>query len=332
MSYNPALDGIRALAIIIVVLFHCEVPGFSGGFAGLDIFFVLSGYLITSLLAAEFRTGGIDVGRFYARRALRLYPTLLLLLLTYLILAPLLWPTDDRWLVATLSGLYLLDYGIAFRDLPLTIGHTWSLGVEGKFYLLWPLLLPFVLRTSRPIAWLLAAFFAVIAWRFFVTHTWGWRQAYFSFDTRMSGILLGSIAALASLTMSRSVVLVACVGLVINIAMPIPPAFRVDEGTMPRILLAEMCAFVLVCRSASHADTRFLSSTAMTYIGKLSYGIYIWHFPAMLLLKGVNSWISAGVTLLFSFTMAALCLRFIDMPIKRWRMQTRRALTGVSAA
>src|SRR4051794_11590920 len=102
MPYNPALDGLRAVSILLVVCFHCLIPGAGGGFAGLDVFFVLSGYLITTLLLAEHRHGGIDIGRFYARRALRLYPTLLLLVLVYLALAPWLWPKDDRWLVAGL--------------------------------------------------------------------------------------------------------------------------------------------------------------------------------------------------------------------------------------
>ncbi len=115
---------------------------------------MLSGYLITTLLMEEHRNGGIEIGRFYARRALRLYPTLLLLLVTYLALAPVLWPSDDRWLIAALSGFYLMDYGLAFWDLPTSIGHTWSLGVEEKFYLLLALTVatPPASSTSDPVA------------------------------------------------------------------------------------------------------------------------------------------------------------------------------------
>jgi peptidoglycan/LPS O-acetylase OafA/YrhL len=322
MHYNPALDGVRALSILAVVLFHCRTPGFSGGFAGLDIFFVLSGYLITSLLATEHRNGGIEIGRFYARRGLRLYPTLLLLLVAYVLLAPVLWPTDDRWRVAALSAFYLFDYGLAFWDLPLAVAHTWSLGVEEKFYLLWPLLLPLILRTRRPIAWLLAAFIAVTAWRYLVTTTWGWKQAYFSFDTRMSGILLGAIGALTRFRVSGPAATIACVALAINIALPIPPLYGVDEATMPRITLAELSAFMLVCYVAEHAKTPFLASQPMVYIGRLSYGIYIWHFPVVVLLSSSQPpWVTRSATLLFSFTMAALCLHLVDMPIKRWRQR-----------
>lgn len=300
MQYNPALDGVRALSILIVVLFHCHIPGFSGGFAGLDIFFVLSGYLITTLLATEYRSGGIAVGRFYARRALRLYPSLLLLIAVYLIAAPFIWPNDNPWLVSLLSAVYMLDYGFAFHgNLPLPIGPTWSLSVEEKFYLLWPLLLPILLKTRRPVAWLLAAFLAVTLWRHFVTATWGEGQAYFSFDTRMSGILLGAVAALTRIKISLPTVIIACVVLAINIAAPIPPAFNVDEETMPRIILAELSAFVLIGYIAEHGNNRFLASRPMVYIGRLSYGIFLWHGPASHLMHGYPVWMKLCVTLSF---------------------------------
>lgn len=332
MQYNPALDGVRGLAILIVVLFHCRTPGFSGGFAGLDIFFVLSGYLITALLAIEYRNGGIGVGRFYMRRALRLYPSLLLLLATYLLVAPLIWPADDHLLAALLSGTYMLDYGLVFLSPPLQIGATWSLGVEEKFYLLWPLLLPLLLRTRRPVAWLLAAFIAVTAWRYFVTETWGWKQAYFSFDTRMSGILLGAIAALARPKISALTAAIACVVLAINIVMPIPPVHLVDEATMPRVTLAELSAFALICFVAEHRNNAFLASRPMVYIGRLSYGIFLWHGPASHLMHGYPVWMKLCVTLSFSFAMAALCLHFVDMPIKRWRERKEAAACNTTAS
>lgn len=328
MNYNPALDGIRAFAILAVVFFHCRVPWGDGGFIGVDVFFVLSGYLITSLLAVEHRSGGIEIGAFYARRAVRLYPTLLLLLLAYVVLAPVLWPTADRWLVAAVSGFYIMDYALAFWHLPSSIGHTWSLGVEEQFYLLWPLLLPLLLRARRPIAWLLAAWIAVTTWRYFVTLTWGWAQAYFSFDTHASGILLGAIAALTHLKVSRYAVMIACVALAITVAVPIIPTTARSipiEGVTLGITLAELSAFVLIRYVAEHADNRFLASKPMVYIGRLSYGIYLWHFPFVILLRDVHLqpwWVTLSSTLLFSFAMSAICLHLIDMPIKRWREGT----------
>jgi peptidoglycan/LPS O-acetylase OafA/YrhL len=320
MKYNPALDGVRAISILTVLFFHCRTPGVNGGFVGLDVFFVLSGYLITSLLAVEYQNGGIDIGRFYGRRALRLYPTLLLMLAAYVVLAPVLWPTDNQWLMAALSGFYVLDYGLAFWDLPVTIGHTWSLGVEEKFYLLWPLLLPLFLKARRPIVWLLVAFLAVTTWRYFVVVTWGWKQAYFCFDTRMSGILLGAIAALVRPRVPRHVAIVACVALAVVIALPTARAGSVNEGDMWRNTVAELSSFALIGYLAEHAKSRFFTWGPLVYTGKLSYGIYIWHFPVLYLLSRSDPlWFRLGVTLLFSFTMAAICLHLVDMPIKRWR-------------
>jgi len=331
MTYNPALDGIRAVSVLAVVLFHCGLPGAQGGFVGLDIFFVLSGFLITTLLAAEHRAGGIDAGRFYLRRALRLYPTLLLLIAAYLGLAPFLWPGDRQWLSAALAAFYLYDYALAFStNLSYTIGHTWSLGVEEKFYLLWPLVLPWLLRTRRPVAWLLGAFVLITAWRYGSAISWRWQQAYFSFDTRMSGIVLGAAAALARPRMSSLSVGVACVALAIVAAMPsLPLADQVSAVTL-RVTLAELCALVLVCHAAEHADGKLLAWPPLAYVGRLSYGIYLWHFPAALLLTGAPLWARLGGTLVFSFAMAALCLHLVDGPLRKWSKGPAAALRGAS--
>ena len=128
LKYNPALDGLRAVAIVLVFLSHAHVPLLDGAFLGVDIFFVLSGYLITSLLLQEHQHAGrIGYARFYGRRALRLMPALLLFLGVYLLVAPLLWP-DDKHLVlqdVLISATYLADYGIAFFDQPDSLLHMW---------------------------------------------------------------------------------------------------------------------------------------------------------------------------------------------------------------
>jgi peptidoglycan/LPS O-acetylase OafA/YrhL len=331
MRYNPALDGIRALSILAVVLFHCNVPGAGGGFVGLDMFFVLSGYLITSLLAMEYRSGGIRIGRFYLRRALRLFPTLLLVLVAYVALAPVLWPSEDRWLSAALAGFYVYDYALAFWQVPYTVGHTWSLGVEEKFYLLWPFLLPFLLRRRRPVTWLLAAFVAVTAWRYHVAMRWPWPQAYFCFDTRMSGIVLGAVAALTGFKVSRFAVVVACIALAVLVALPSLPTINQTEAVTLRITLAELSAFVLVCHAADHRKSAFLSSRPMVYIGRLSYGIYLWHFPYVLLVRDSQPlWITLSSTIAFSFTMAAICLHLVDVPIRRWRQKALPLVHGAA--
>jgi len=331
IAYNPALDGVRAVSVLAVVLFHCGLPGAQGGFVGLDIFFVLSGYLITTILAAEHRTGGIDARRFYLRRAFRLYPTLLLVIAAYLGLAPILWPADQQWQSAALAAFYIYDYALAFSTgLDYTIGHTWSLGVEEKFYLIWPLVLPWLLRARRPVVWLLCAFVAITAWRYGVALSWRWQQAYFSFDTRMSGIVLGAILALARPRLSWLAVVVACVALGTVAALPSLPLEDQVSAVTLRITLAELCALVLVCHAAEHANGKVLAWPPLVYVGQLSYGIYLWHFPITLLLREAPLWVRLSGTLSLSFALAALCLHLVDGPIRRWRQGRPPALRRAS--
>ena len=201
LDYNPALDGLRGVAILLVVLSHAHVPLFDGAFLGVDLFFVLSGFLITSLLLMEQQSNGrLQYWRFYRRRFFRLMPALALFLATYCLLAPLLWPgLDDVRQDALVSLLYLADYGIAFFDSPGTLLHMWSLSVEEHFYLVWPPLLALLLRFSkagavwRPLA---ALYLLSWAWRVvWVVQGQQFYEIFFRFDTRASGLLAGCLLA-----------------------------------------------------------------------------------------------------------------------------------------
>ncbi|MGP1692489.1 MAG: acyltransferase family protein, partial [Giesbergeria sp.] len=201
LGYNPALDGLRGVAILLVVLSHAHVPLFDGAFLGVDLFFVLSGFLITSLLLLERQAHGrIDYVRFYRRRLLRLMPALALFLGTYCLVAPLLWPgLDDVYRDALVSLAYLADYGIAFFDSPGTLLHMWSLSVEEHFYLVWPPLLMFLVRFSRPgQVWRPIALLYLLSWLWrllWVAHGQQFYEIFFRFDTRASGLLAGSLLA-----------------------------------------------------------------------------------------------------------------------------------------
>lgn len=136
MQQNPALDGVRAVAVLAVVAFHCRIPVALGGMIGVDLFFVLSGYLVTSLLRE-----GRSLPDFFVGRIVRLGPAFLLMLAAYAAFAP--WFLSERTVTSDvlLAGLYVSDYSLAFWHEPKMLGHTWSLAVEAKFYLLWPLLI-----------------------------------------------------------------------------------------------------------------------------------------------------------------------------------------------
>jgi peptidoglycan/LPS O-acetylase OafA/YrhL len=143
-KHRPELDGLRAVAALAVLLFHEQAPGFQGGARGLDIFFVLSGYLVTGVIWRELeQTGRLHLGAFLTRRILRLAPALYVVIAAHLILTPLLTPqfAQYAWQDALYAATYLQEYASYPRNAPSAIGHAWSLSIEMQFYILWPLLL-----------------------------------------------------------------------------------------------------------------------------------------------------------------------------------------------
>ena len=142
LGYVPALDGLRAVAILLVMLFHAEVPFLPGANLGVDIFFVLSGYLIGRLLLEEYRCyGAINLSRFYRRRLWRLMPPLIVLVSLYALIAPRIWPDYYFHLRDCFTVLlYLADIALLFGDGPHYMTHAWSLGIEERFYLVLPVL------------------------------------------------------------------------------------------------------------------------------------------------------------------------------------------------
>jgi peptidoglycan/LPS O-acetylase OafA/YrhL len=198
-THVPALDGIRAVAVGLVLFQHAGVPGFREGGLGVDVFFVLSGYLITRLLTREIdQTGTLKLATFYLRRLRRLTPPLLILAVAYLVLAPAIWPERDagqhaRFVLAAVT--YLTDFARAGHpSFASPIAHTWSLAVEEHFYMLWPLALLGLTYLPKRflLPSLLAGFALATLWRCTGLYLFGWETSYFRFDFRLSGLLLGA--------------------------------------------------------------------------------------------------------------------------------------------
>ena len=281
-TYIPALDGLRAVAVLLVVAFHARL--LSGGFIGVDVFFVLSAFLITRLLQSEIsQTGKIRRSRFYLRRLMRLAPAFILMLGAYVLFAPLIWPGHPHLSDAMLAAFYVSNYSFAFFRDPIYLQHTWSLAVEEHFYLLWPLLLPLLLRARNPLAWLGAAYVAVICWRMSFAYDWG--NYYYRTDTRATGLIVGAVLALYlqrlrftpadAWTGMGAIILAAVVGEFGGMASTVFP-------------VAEFGA-VLVVGAAAQGRlgrlTMVLSAPVAIRIGKLSYGIYLWHYPITIALR-----------------------------------------------
>ncbi len=333
LGYNPALDGLRGVAILLVVLSHAHVPLFDGAFLGVDLFFVLSGFLITSLLLLERQAHGrIDYARFYWRRFLRLMPALALFLGTYCLVAPLLWPgLGDVYQDALVSLAYLADYGIAFFDSPGTLLHMWSLSVEEHFYLVWPPLLMLLVRFSPPTkVWRPIALLYLLSWLWrllWVVHGQQFYEIFFRFDTRVSGLLAGSL--LAALVHERPA-FVHWLHQHLPRAMWLPLAVPLlmelgwdNQGAMVwGITVVELATMVLLVAAQQRSGLVYemLSAPTLVKLGTLSYGVYLWHYPVVRYLRADFSWpVVVVLTLAISTALAALSLHTIE----RWALRYR---------
>ena len=348
MRYIPALDGIRALAVIAVVLYHLHLPGAAGGLLGVTVFFVLSGYLITRLLFAEFsQTGRIDFKGFYTRRVRRLVPAIVAVVVVTIILCtifnhvmltkmrpdilPSLVFINNWWQI-----LNQVSYFNAVGD-PSPLTHFWSLAIEEQFYLLWPPLIYLIMRMGGRLTALrrLALGLAVcsIAAMFILYNPAADpSRVYYGTDTRAFSILLGAWLAFipegqlrqspATSTPARfdALGLAAIAGLVLMcVFVPGYASFQYRGGT----LLTTLLTLVLIAASVQgdSALGRVLSLPPLTWLGTRSYSIYLWHYPLLLLMNPVANvsetpWWMTLVQIAIVLAVAEASYRFIETPFR----------------
>lgn len=341
LDYNPALDGLRGVAIVLVLLSHAHVPLFDGAFFGVDLFFVLSGFLITSLLLLEHQANGrLQYWRFYRRRFFRLMPALALFLAAYCLIAPLVWPgLDDVYQDALVSILYLADYGIAFFDSPGTLLHMWSLSVEEHFYLVWPPLLALLLHCCRGAVWRPLALLYLLSWVWrilWVAQGQQFYEVFFRFDTRASGLLAGALLAALMLEKPRFIEgLRQRLPYALWLALAIPLLLELgwdNQGAMVWGLTVVELATVVLLVAAQQRDGlvfQMLNLPILVRLGTLSYGIYLWHYPVVRYLRAEFAWpIVVVVGLALSSALAALSFYTLES----WAMRYRDGLTSKAPA
>lgn len=326
-GYMPGLDGIRAVAVLLVMACHAKVPALVGGFLGVDIFFVLSGYLISTLLLQEIdQTGQVKLTAFWRRRMVRLFPAMAVLVAAFLCAAPWLGRSIESVIAFSVASLlYLTDYLIVFTGSSIHLGHLWSLAVEAKFYIIWPCLLVVCARSMQPrsLAWgifLLAV--AATAWRIFNAQMVPWEMVYYRFDTRLSGLLAGSALAAAMRAGWRPTLPCSAGFLCIALAPLLSRQFA-DPDMLTWIPITVELATVLLILAVQEDGpiARALASRPMIWLGGLSYGIYLWHYPIMRILRDeAMHW---AVVLLIgaatSFALAWLSLHTIERWARRYR-------------
>ena len=353
IRYIPAIDGLRAIAVISVILYHLGFKWIPGGFLGVDLFFVISGYVITRLLLDSIqRSGGLDLKGFYIGRVRRLLPPLLFMLILTIIFVGVFAPDSiKRLLIDTpfaLTGLmnwWLVfkhqDYFESFGRPPL-LQHTWSLGVEIQFYLFWPLLLLFVLKFFGkkviPTAALLIATFSGIALflasiRADLSSNQSVSHVYFGTDTHSVGLFLGSALAVSWIPQNLSpniekraqdfidfVGVFGLLGLLASFLL-----IQESDQTSYRVAFPLLgifgCAIIM---SVVHPASRFapiLQHPAMVWIGERSYAIYLWHWIVFQLTRPAQdiegtTWALYSFRILVVLALADISLRWVELPIR----------------
>lgn len=320
LKYEPALDGIRAVAIIFVFLDHAWEPAFPGGWAGVDIFFVLSGYLITTVLTKELsETGAIDYQNFYIRRILRLWPAFAAFLFV-IVLEISIGKNANTWSFGAvgLSSIYMMNWNRAFEWWgQYKIGHTWSLAMEEQFYLLWPALLAFIFY-RRTISFVVALIIVMVTWRCFLAFNGADpERTYNGFDTHGDALLIGCLLALLVrqnpdlANKLGGMWLVASGGLLaILLLLPHRTVLAQTAGLSIAALLSAAMIGGLRCETPLKS---LLSVAPLVYLGKISYGFYLWHYPIVL---GLSKYGNTGkvAALMIAFGVASASYHWLELP------------------
>jgi peptidoglycan/LPS O-acetylase OafA/YrhL len=360
LGYIPALDGLRALAVVAVLLYHGNAKWMPGGFLGVDVFFVISGYLITSLLLSDWREyHHIRFGHFYLRRARRLLPALFLMLGVVSLYSLLFLPDT----VAELRGqnlaaiFYVENWYLIFHNVsyfvaagrPPLLRHVWSLAVEEQFYLLWPLILAFLLTRlgKQRDKLLLAILGGVLASTVLMAVLYqpftDPSRVYFGTDTRVSTMLIG--AALAVLwtpwrltrDTAKSAPLaldaLAIIGL-IGVVWFFLNAGEFDNwmyrGGFLVMALFSALLIAATVHPASRLSPAIFGTKPFLWIGVRSYGIYLWHWPIYMVTRPHADVPLTGIPLLglrvaLTFLFAALSFKFVEEPIRHGALGRRWA-------
>ena len=354
IQYIPAIDGLRAIAVMAVIFYHLGFDWIPGGFLGVDLFFVISGYVITRLLLDSIeRSGGLDLRAFYLARLRRLLPALIFMLVTTAIAVGI-WAPDTikRFLIDTpfaltgsmnwwLVGRHL-DYFEAIGR-PSLLQHTWSLAVEAQFYLIWPLILLLILKffgkkrisiVSLAIAAISGITLMLVSFSLDASSAQSVSHVYFGTDTHSIGLFLGAALAVSWIPQNfKSEVSRKAQDFIDGIGvfgfLGILSTFLLIDETNPALYkiafpLAGIFAAAIIT-SIVHPASRFapiLQNRVLLWIGERSYAIYLWHWVIFQVTRpevdlAGATWAMTLLRILIVFALADISLRFVELPVRR---------------
>ncbi len=353
IRYIPAIDGLRAVAVIAVMLYHLGFDWIPGGFLGVDLFFVISGYVITRLLLDSIqRSGGLDLKAFYIARVRRLLPPLLFMIIVTTIFVGA-WAPDTmrRFLADTPFAIFGgMNWWLVFRETdyfesigrPPLLQHTWSLGVEAQFYLVWPLILLLVLKyfgkNKIPGAALIIAAFSgisllLVSLQIDAANDSQVSHVYFGTDTHSIGLFLGAALAVKWIPQNLNETVSKKAqdfidGIGVFGLLGIIAAFLFVQESDPTLYkIAFPLAGIFGCAiltSIVHPASRFapiLSSKPFVWIGERSYAIYLWHWVVFQVTRpnfdlDGSPWALYALRVLIVFALADISLRVVELPVR----------------
>jgi len=335
MQYRPDIDGLRALAVLAVLFFHTDIPGFSGGFVGVDVFFVISGFLITTIILKDLRQERFSIARFYERRIRRIFPALFPVIAFALIVGAYLFDAQAfEDLGQSISATTLFSSNILFwresgyfasPSLEKPLLHTWSLAVEEQFYIFFPLLLAVVHRYlgGRYLQWIMVLFsLSLLASVYGVYHDQS--RTFYFVTTRAWELLAGAVLALGVIPLptsawSRNLLSMAGLGL---IACSI--AFYTEETLFPGYnAMAPVIGAAMIIQSGGEemgVVARLLSVRPLVFIGLISYSLYLWHWPLVAFVKYMMFRplvpLESTAIIFLSLLLATFSWKYIEQPFR----------------
>ena len=337
LAYRPDIDGLRALAVLSVVFFHFEFLGFSGGFVGVDIFFVISGYLITSIIVGDLEVGRFSFARFYERRIRRIVPAFIVMLAAATIASVALFPPKELaqfGISAAAAAGFCSNIFFAFQtnyfagpDSMMPLLHTWSLGVEEQFYILWPLLLFACSRMGARLA--VSVLVVGLATASLAYSGWGVNtkyasQLFYLLQSRAWELMFGAILALGLVPRIGNRWLRDGLALLGIAMIALAVSYFSSTTPFPGLWATIPClGAMLVIHTGQQRDTvvyRLLSLPPFVFIGLISYSLYLWHWPVFAFAENYLgrpfSFGEAVLLMIVCIAIATASWRYVEQPFR----------------